>query len=89
VSVLACSALAVALTTLMHTTKNYTVDSLLALVLIVSGVIGAQIGTQIGLKLKAEQLRILLALLVLAMCFELALGFVLRPAEVFSIFSTS
>ncbi len=74
-----------AFTTLMHATENYTVDALLALTLIVSGVIGAQIGTQIGLRLKAEQLRILLALMVLAMCFKLALGLMLTPGELFSV----
>ena len=37
-----------------------------AVLLLVGGVIGAQIGTTIGTKLKAEQLRILLATLVLA-----------------------
>ncbi len=74
-----------AFTTLMHATENYTVDALLALTLIISGVIGAQIGTKIGLRLKAEQLRILLALMVLAMCFKLALGLMLSPNELFSI----
>jgi len=74
-----------AFTTLMHAAENYTVDALLALVLLISGVIGAQFGTQIGMRLKSEQLRILLALMVLAMCAKLALGLVLTPGELFSI----
>jgi len=74
-----------AFTTLMHATENHTVDSALALVLIISGVIGAQIGTQIGLRMKSEQLRILLALLVLAVCFKLAFGLVLEPSELFTV----
>jgi len=74
-----------AFATLMHAMENFTVDALLALVLILSGVIGAQIGTKLGLKLKAEQLRILLALMVLAMCFKLGLGLVLTPGELFSV----
>ncbi len=74
-----------AFTTMMHAMENQTVDSALALVLIVSGVIGAQIGTRLGLKLKAEQLRILLALLVLAVCFKLAFGLALEPSELFAI----
>ncbi|MGB0960394.1 MAG: sulfite exporter TauE/SafE family protein, partial [Halocynthiibacter sp.] len=52
-----------AFTTLLHATTNYTVDMALAVLLLVGGVIGAQIGTRIGMKLKAEQLRILLALM--------------------------
>ena len=48
-------------------------------------VVGAQIGTQWGARLRAEQLRILLALLVLAVCGKLALDLFLRPDELYSI----
>jgi uncharacterized protein len=58
---------------------------LLALLLIVGGVIGAQIGSLVSMRLQAEQLRILLALLVLAVCFKIALDLLLQPAELFSI----
>jgi uncharacterized protein len=74
-----------AFTTLMHAVTSQTVDMLLALVLIVGGVIGAQIGAQLGLRLKAEQLRILLSLLVLAVAAKIALDLLLTPAELFSI----
>ncbi|MDG1376706.1 MAG: sulfite exporter TauE/SafE family protein [Yoonia sp.] len=74
-----------AFTTLLHATTNYTVDIVLAVFLLIGGVIGAQFGTHIGLKLKAEQLRILLALLVLTVCFKLGLDLLLQPAEVYSI----
>ena len=71
--------------TLMHATTNYTVDLILALLLILGGVVGAQIGTRIGLKLKAEQLRILLALMVLAVCGKLTLDLLLMPVELYSL----
>ena len=74
-----------AYTTLSHATQNYTVDAVLAVILLTGGVIGAQIGTRIGVKLKAEQLRILLAVLVLAMCGKLALDLLLMPSELYSI----
>lgn len=74
-----------AFTTILHATTNYTVDMPLALVLIVGGVIGAQFGTQMGLRLKAEQLRILLALLVILVCGKLALDLLLQPAEPYSV----
>ncbi|MCF6273228.1 MAG: sulfite exporter TauE/SafE family protein [Rhodobacteraceae bacterium] len=74
-----------AYTTLSHAMQNFTVDAILALLLLTGGVIGAQIGTRIGVKLKAEQLRILLAIMVLAMCFKLALDLLLVPSELFSI----
>jgi len=74
-----------AFTTLMHATTNYTVDMGLAVLLLVGGVIGAQIGARIGVKLKAEQLRILLAIMVLAVCAKLGLDLLLEPSELFAI----
>ncbi len=74
-----------AFTTLLHATTNFTVDIVLARLLLVGGVIGAQIGTRIGTKLKAEQLRILLAIMVLVVCGKLALDLLLMPSEVFSL----
>lgn len=74
-----------AFTTLLHATTNYTVDVALAVLLLVGGVIGAQIGTQIGTRLKAEQLRILLAITVLMVCSKLALDLLIQPSELYSI----
>jgi uncharacterized membrane protein YfcA len=72
-------------TTMLHATTNYTVDIVLAVLLLVGGVIGAQVGARIGVKMKAEQLRILLAMMVLAVCGKLALELLLQPAELYSI----
>ena len=72
-----------AFTTMLHATTNHTVDIALALLLLVGGVIGAQIGTRIGVKLRAEQLRILLAIMVLAVCVKLSFDLLLTPNEVF------
>ena len=58
-----------------------------AVLLLIGGVIGAQFGTSLGTKLKAEQLRILLALMVLLVCGKLALDLFLRPDELYSITS--
>ena len=74
-----------AFTTMLHAVASQTVDVMLALFLIVGGVVGAQIGAQIGLKLRAEQLRILLALLVLAVAVKIGLDLVLTPSELYSI----
>ena len=74
-----------AFTTMLHAVSSQIVDVVLALLLMFGGVIGAQFGTQIGARMKAEQLRILLAILVLAVCFKLALDLLLQPSEVFSI----
>jgi hypothetical protein len=77
-----------AFTTILHATTNYTVDVVLAVLLLVGGVIGAQIGTNIGLRMKAEQLRVLLALLVIIVCGKLALELLLQPSELYSIAPT-
>ena len=74
-----------AFTTMLHATTNYTVDMVLAVLLLIGGVIGAQFGTIIGAKLKAEQLRILLALMVLLVCAKLAFDLVVEPSELFSL----
>ncbi len=74
-----------AFTTMLHATTNFTVDIVLAVLLLIGGVIGAQIGTRIGVNMKAEQLRILLAIMVLAVCGKLALDLLLTPAELYSL----
>ncbi len=77
-----------AFTTVMHAVTTQAVDILLAVVLIVGGVVGAQLGTRLGLRLNAEQLRILLALMVLAVAGRIALDLVLPPDELYSIIVT-
>ena len=74
-----------AFATIMHATTNYTVDMALAVLLLIGGVLGAQVGTRIGLKLKAEQLRILLSLIVILVCLKIAGDLVLEPKELFSL----
>ncbi|WP_108482801.1 sulfite exporter TauE/SafE family protein [Oceaniglobus ichthyenteri] len=74
-----------AFTTMLHATTNFTVDIVLAVLLLIGGVVGAQIGARIGVKLKAEQLRILLAAMVLLVCGKLAFDLLVQPSELYSI----
>jgi uncharacterized protein len=78
-------ALVTALTTYLHAVTNYTVDIVLGMLLIVGGVIGAQIGSRVGTYLRGEQLRILLALMVLAVCGKLAWDLVVTPEDIYSL----
>ncbi len=71
-------------TTLMHAMLNHTVDGMLAVLLLLGGVVGAQIGVRLGPKLKAEQLRVLLALLVLVVCAKIGVDLVRTPDELFT-----
>ena len=74
-----------AFTTVLQSAANQTVDVILALILMVGGVIGAQFGAAAGLKLRGDQLRALLALLVLAVCLRLAFDLVVQPGDIFSL----
>jgi len=74
-----------AFTTIVHSTANQTVDIVLAFLLMVGGVAGAQYGTRVGQRLRGEQLRALLALLVLAVALRLAFDLFVRPASVYSL----
>ncbi len=69
-----------AITTVLHATANQTVDVVLALLLLIGGVIGAQLGARASIRLKAEQLRMALALIVMAVCIKLAIDLVRAPA---------
>jgi uncharacterized membrane protein YfcA len=74
-----------AATTLLQAVQNKAVDVVLALVLIVGGVVGAQLGAAAGGRLKGEQLRFLLAALVLLVCLRIGWDLMIRPTELFSI----
>jgi len=58
---------------------------LLALTMLIGGVLGAQAGVRASDKLKGEQVRALLALLVLAVAAKLFYDLVATPADLFSI----
>lgn len=71
--------------TFLQAVNNQTVDVALALLLLIGGVIGAQFGARAGAKLRGEQLRALLALLVLAVSAKLAFDLVVVPDDLYSI----
>jgi uncharacterized membrane protein YfcA len=66
---------------------NKTVDVILALLLMIGGVIGAQFGAVAGQRLKGEQLRFLLAGLVLLVGMRIAWGMMTAPDDPYSISS--
>lgn len=71
--------------TVMHSINTQTVDVLLALLLLPGSVIGAQIGARVGVHLKAEQLRALLAAMVLAVCIKLGIDLFITPDDLYSL----
>jgi uncharacterized membrane protein YfcA len=66
--------------TFLQCTSNKTVDFLLAILLLLGSVFGAQIGTILGKKLHGDQLKILLAILVLAVTAKIVLELVMEPS---------
>lgn len=68
-------------TVLLHAINNQTVDAMLAILLILGGVFGVQFGVQFGQRLRGEQLRLLLAVLVLAVAVRLLIDLVIPPGE--------
>jgi len=70
--------------TILHAVHTQSVDVILMLALLVGGVIGAQFGARIGGRLRAEQMRLLLALLVLAVCGGLLFSLVATPSDLYN-----
>jgi len=69
-------------TTVMQAAVNHNVDLFLALTLLIGSTVGAQIGTRVSRYLNGNQLKILLAILVLAISVKMFLGLIARPAHV-------
>ncbi len=76
-----------ALVTILHATENQTVDFVLAMLLLASGVVGAQFGAIAGRRLRAEQLRALLGIMVLGVALRLAVDLLIQPGELFTLTS--
>ncbi|NQU58766.1 MAG: sulfite exporter TauE/SafE family protein [Rhodospirillales bacterium] len=71
--------------TVLQAVNTQTVDVVLALLLLTGGVLGAQVGARVGVKLKGEQLRGLLALMVLMVCVKIGYDLMVTPDELFAL----
>ena len=71
--------------TFLQAVQNQTVDALLALILLTGGVIGAQFGVRLAGKIPGEQLRALLAIMVLAVGMKLVFDLVSPPDDLYSL----
>jgi uncharacterized membrane protein YfcA len=70
--------------TILQAYLNHTVDVLLALILLLGSTSGAQIGARLNKKLKADQLKVMMACIILAVMIVMVLGLVLRPDTLLS-----
>ena len=74
--------------TVLHSAVDHTVDIVLALILVIGGVVGAQFGVRAGARLRAEELRTALALLIIAIAVRLFFELVLTPSDLFSVITS-
>jgi uncharacterized membrane protein YfcA len=65
--------------TIMQAMTNRTVDMELAIILLLGSTLGAQFGARLSRKLKADQLKILLASIVLVVMIQMLTGLILPP----------
>jgi uncharacterized membrane protein YfcA len=65
--------------TIMQAWMNHSVDFILALNLLFGSVIGAQVGTQAGKRLKTDQLKILLSLIVMVVMIKMLVDLLSAP----------
>lgn len=75
------------LTGVLQAGRNQTVDIVLATLLLIGGVVGAQLGARASARFRAEELRAILALIVLAVGLRMGLGLFLTPDEPFVLLS--
>lgn len=65
--------------TIMQSISNHTVDMVLAIILLLGSTVGAQFGVRLSKRLKADQLKILLASIVLVVMVQMLVSLVLAP----------
>jgi uncharacterized membrane protein YfcA len=65
--------------TIMQSITNHTVDMVLAIILLLGSTVGAQFGVRLSRRLKADQLKILLASIVLLVMVQMLASLVISP----------
>ncbi len=70
--------------TIMQAATNQTVDIVLALMVAFGSMVGAQVGARLTRLLRGEQLRIVLATIVLATTVKMSIGLLLTPSSLLS-----
>lgn len=71
--------------TVLQAVNNFAVDVVLALLLLAGAVVGAQFGVRASAKLHGEQLRVLLALMVLGVCAKIGFDLMVTPTELYEL----
>lgn len=65
---------------ILHATFTFSVDLILAIFLLIGGVIGAQYGSKFTSRFKGEQIRVLLAIIVMIVCIKMGIELISEPS---------
>lgn len=68
----------------LHAVANGTVDIILSLVMTAGGVVGAQVGVRLARRIKGAPARIILALIIIAVCFRMMASLFVHPGDPFT-----
>jgi uncharacterized membrane protein YfcA len=74
-----------AFSVMMHAIVSQTVDFILAFYLIAGGVIGVKFGVMFSRRITGARARVILALMVLAVCLQLGIQLFLQPSNLFEV----
>jgi uncharacterized membrane protein YfcA len=74
-----------AITTMVHATTTRSVDIVLAVLLLLGSVVGAQYGARFAQRMKPELLRLMLAIIVLAVALRMLAQLAWRPEEIYTV----
>jgi len=70
-------------TMILQAVRNQTVDAVLAFLLLIGGVIGGQLGVRFGTRFRADELRLVLALIILTAGLQMGLTLFIPPDDPF------
>ncbi len=70
---------------MLHAVANNTVDIILSIFMMIGGVVGAQFGVRFAKKVKGASARIVLALIIIAVCIRILMTLFVEPSDHFSL----
>ncbi|ESQ81229.1 sulfite exporter TauE/SafE family protein [Asticcacaulis sp. YBE204] len=76
-------------TMILQAVRNHTVDGVLAFILLIGGVVGGQLGIRAATRFRAEQLRVILAVIILMAGLQMGLTLFVPPEDPFILAPTN
>jgi uncharacterized protein len=76
-------------TMLLQAVRNHTVDGVLAFLLLIGGVIGSQLGVRLATRFRADELRVILAVIILIAGLQMGINLFVPPEDPFILAPTN